>query len=177
MTAVDISRNRLKRLEANMARLGLSVTTVAADARAFEPQEPFDVILLDAPPAARRARSGGIPMCPGSSKLTTLKKLSEIQRDLLDRTVSWVKPGGLIVYCTCSLEPQEGEAQAAAFVERQSGKVGLVPIDPKEIGGLGDCVTKEGYLRCLPCHKAGTAAESTGMDGFSQPGSVGFNAE
>ncbi|MCX2724905.1 RsmB/NOP family class I SAM-dependent RNA methyltransferase [Roseibium salinum] len=165
VTAVDISRNRLKRLEANMARLGLSVTTVAADARAFEPQEPFDVILLDAPCSA----TGTIrrhPDVPWIKQAYDVEKLSEIQRDLLDRTVSWVKPGGLIVYCTCSLEPQEGEAQAAAFVERQSGKVGLVPIDPKEIGGLGDCVTKEGYLRCLPCHKAGTAAESTGMDGF-----------
>ena len=74
--------------------------------------------------------------------------------------------GGLIVYCTCSLEPAEGEYQSQAFLERQAGKVELVAVDPEEIGGLGESVTSDGYLRCLPCHDAGPDGSAKGMDGF-----------
>ncbi|WP_428641908.1 16S rRNA (cytosine(967)-C(5))-methyltransferase RsmB [Roseibium sp.] len=165
VTAVDISRARLKRLEENMTRLGLSVETMAADLRAFEPDAPFDAILLDAPCSA----TGTIRRHPDVAwikKAYDIEKLSEIQRELLDRVVNWVKPGGLIVYCTCSLEPEEGESQVAAFLERQAGKVELVKVNPQEIGGLDQCVTGEGYLRCLPCHLAGSDPDLRGMDGF-----------
>ncbi len=165
VTAVDISKGRLKRLEENMARLGLTVQTAAADLREFEPAEPFDVILLDAPCSATGTMRRH-PDVAWIKKPYDVEKLGEIQRDLLDRVVEWVKPGGLIVYCTCSLEPAEGEAQVASFLERQEGKVELVAVTPQEIGGLGQCVTKEGYLRCLPCHEAGSGPGSRGMDGF-----------
>lgn len=165
VTAVDISKARLKRLEENMSRLGLSVETVAADLRAFEPEEPFDAILLDAPCSA----TGTIrrhPDVPWIKKPYDIEKLTEIQSELLDRVISWVKPGGLIVYCTCSLEAAEGEAQVSAFLDRQSGKIELVPVDAGEVGGLADCVTQEGYLRCLPCHSAAMEPVNKGMDGF-----------
>jgi len=165
VTAIDISKSRLKRLEENMARLGLSVTAVASDLRNYEPEEPFDAILLDAPCSA----TGTIrrhPDVPWIKKLQDIEKLAEIQRDLLDRVVSWVRPGGLIVYCTCSLERAEGEVQAEAFLERQAGRIELVPVDAEEVGGLAHCLTSSGMLRCLPCHEAGKDTGTRGLDGF-----------
>jgi 16S rRNA (cytosine967-C5)-methyltransferase len=165
VTAIDISKARLKRLDQNMARLGLGADTVAADLRQFEPQAPFDAVLLDAPCSA----TGTIrrhPDVPWIKSAYDIGKLTEIQRELLDRVVDWVRPGGLIVYCTCSLEAAEGEAQAAAFAERQAGKVALVPVTPADVGGLAHLVTETGYLRCLPCHEASADGVSKGMDGF-----------
>lgn len=165
VTAIDISKGRLKRLEENMTRLGLEVATVASDLRKYEPDEPFDVILLDAPCSA----TGTIRRHPDVAwikKPYDIEKLSEIQSELLDRVVEWVKPGGLIVYCTCSLERAEGEAQADAFLARQGGKIELVPVAASEIGNLDHCVMENGYLRCLPSHAASSNAEIKGMDGF-----------
>jgi len=165
VTAVDISKGRLKRLEENMSRLGLSVRTVVSDLRIFEPEALFDAVLLDAPCSA----TGTIrrhPDVPWIKKHYDIEKLTEIQRELLDRTVEWVTPGGLIVYCTCSLEAAEGEAQATAFLERQAGKVEPVKVEAAEVGGLEHLVTKTGYLRCLPCHKTASTGDFSGMDGF-----------
>jgi len=165
VTAVDISKGRLKRLEENMTRLGFKVATVVSDLRKFEPATPFDAVLLDAPCSA----TGTIrrhPDVPWIKKPYDIEKLTEIQQELLDRVIDWVKPGGLIVYCTCSLEPAEGEAQAAGFLKRQAGKAELVPVRPDEVGGLADLVTNTGYLRCLPCHDAASNGDYKGMDGF-----------
>lgn len=165
VTAIDISKGRLKRLAENMTRLGLSVETVASDLRVFEPEEQFDAVLLDAPCSA----TGTIrrhPDVPWIKKPYDIEKLGEIQKELLDRVVSWVKPGGLIVYCTCSLEAAEGEDQTAAFLERNKGTVDLVPVEPSEVGGLADCINTEGHLRCRPDLPAGPDATLSGMDGF-----------
>ncbi|MEM8703442.1 MAG: transcription antitermination factor NusB [Pseudomonadota bacterium] len=165
VTAVDISKGRLKRLEQNMRRLKLTVQTVVSDLRDYAPAAPFDAILLDAPCSA----TGTIrrhPDVPWIKQPYDIEKLSEIQRELLDRVLDWVKPGGLIVYCTCSLEKAEGEFQADAFGDRNQGKVELVPIEARDIGGLNHLITAEGYLRCLPEHRAGEGEESRGMDGF-----------
>ncbi|PVB62091.1 transcription antitermination factor NusB [Labrenzia sp. 011] len=165
VTAIDISGGRLKRLEENMTRLGLSVRTVVSDLRKFTPDEPFDAVLLDAPCGA----TGTIrrhPDLPWIKQAYDIEKLGEIQRDLLDRTVDWVRPGGVLVYCTCSLEPEEGETQAQAFLERHAGRMQLEPIDAAEVGGLGHLLAQSGYLRCLPCHNAGADDDTRGMDGF-----------
>lgn len=165
VTAVDISKGRLKRLEENMTRLGLTVRTVASDLRQFEPEAPFDAVLLDAPCSA----TGTIrrhPDVPWIKKPYDIEKLSEIQKELLDRVVDWVRPGGLIVYCTCSLEAAEGEAQADAFIGRLGDRIAPVPVTPDEVGGLAHLVTNTGYLRCLPCHEADKTRENTGLDGF-----------
>ncbi|CTQ55233.1 Ribosomal RNA small subunit methyltransferase B [Roseibium album] len=165
VTAIDISKNRLKRLDENMTRLGLSVTTIASDLRKFEPEDLFDAILLDAPCSA----TGTIrrhPDVPWIKSAYDVEKLSEIQKELLEKVIVWVKPGGLIIYCTCSLEPAEGEAQVEAFLKNQTGNTELVPVVAEEIGNLSHCITKEGYLRCLPFHEAGQTSDSKGMDGF-----------
>jgi len=164
VTAVDISAGRLKRLNENMARLGLPVTTVTADLRSFEPDAPFDGVLLDAPCSA----TGTIRRHPDVAYIKRprdIETLTQIQSQLLERVAAWVLPGGVLVYCTCSLEPAEGEAQIAAFLEKQSGFV-LEPIAPQEIGGLTQCVDARGFLRTLPCHKGQDDPSWTGLDGF-----------
>lgn len=165
VTAVDISKGRLKRLEENMRRLNLNVQTVVSDLRDYAPAAPFDAVLLDAPCSA----TGTIRRHPDVAwikKPYDIEKLSEIQRELLDRVLDWVRPGGLIVYCTCSLEKAEGEFQADAFRTRNAGKLELVPVTAREVGGLQHLITEEGYLRCLPEHGAGADEEIRGMDGF-----------
>ncbi|WP_434054672.1 MAG: transcription antitermination factor NusB [Roseibium sp.] len=165
VTAVDISKGRLKRLDENMQRLNLAVQTVASDLRDYVPAAPFDAVLLDAPCSA----TGTIRRHPDVAwikKPYDIEKLGDIQHLLLDRVLDWVRPGGLIVYCTCSLEKAEGELQADAFRDRHSGKVELVPVDAQEVGGLPHLISEDGYLRCLPHHKAVAGEEIRGMDGF-----------
>ena len=164
VTAVDISKSRLKRVTENMSRLSLTAETVAADLREWQPEEPFDAILLDAPCSA----TGTIrrhPDVPWIKREQDVEKLSGIQAELLVRVSDWLKPGGTLVYCTCSLERAEGEDQIAVFLAK-TGNFELLPIQASEIGGLEQCLTSEGYLRSLPFHLVETDGLSGGLDGF-----------
>ena len=116
VTAVDRSPARLNRLRENLARLCLEVETVAADALEWQ-AEPFDAVLLDAPCSS----TGTIRRHPDVPWLKTeadLSALTSLQQRLLDRAVDMLKPGGTLVYCVCSLEPEEGEDQIAALLAR-----------------------------------------------------------
>ncbi len=164
VTAIDISKGRLKRLSENMTRLGLSVETVTAGLREYSPDSPFDAVLLDAPCSA----TGTIRRHPDVALLKRerdIETLSAIQKELLLRVADWVKPGGLLVYCTCSLERDEGEAQIEAFLAERSD-YRLVPATSAEVGNLPESVSSEGYLRTLPCHPVGSDNCAPGMDGF-----------
>ncbi len=164
VTAVDISKSRLKRVMENMARLSLTAETVAADLREWQPEDSFDAILLDAPCSA----TGTIrrhPDVPWIKREQDVEKLSGIQAELLVRVSDWLKPGGTLVYCTCSLERAEGEDQIAAFLAK-TDNFELSPIQASEIGGLEQCLTSEGYLRSLPFHLIETDGISGGLDGF-----------
>lgn len=160
VTAVDRSDKRLDRVRQNLARTGLRATLVAADAETWRPAMLADAALLDAPCSA----TGTARRHPDVPRLKTqadVLKLADLQARLLAATVQMVRPGGLIVYCTCSLQREEGEAQIEALLK--SGlPVTLDPIKPSEAGALSAVVTREGYLRTLPCH----LAEQGGMDGF-----------
>ena len=106
VTAVDRSAPRLERLKQNLARLGLTAETIAADVTDWQ-SEPFDAVLLDAPCSA----TGTIrrhPDIPWLKRESDIASLAALQRRLLARAVELTRPGGLIVYCTCSLEPDEG---------------------------------------------------------------------
>ena len=94
-----------------------------------------------------------------------LAPLVKLQGQLLDKAVGLTKPGGTIVYCTCSLEPEEGETQIAALV-RRNPDVRRVPIDAGEIGGLAECLNPAGELRALPCHLQASEPRLSGLDGF-----------
>ena len=84
---------------------------------------------------------------------------------MLDRAAGLVKPGGRLVYCVCSLEPEEGEGQIAQLL-RRNPDLRRAPIDASEIGGLAECVTPLGDLRTLPCHLQGAEPRLSGLDGF-----------
>ncbi len=163
VTAVDISAPRLKRLEANLSRLGFCADTVVADVLAWMPAQPFDAVLLDAPCTA----TGTIRRHPDIAWLkrpADVAALARLQARMIDRATGFLKPGGTLLYCTCSLEPEEGEAQIAAALSRLPLKV--APIAPGEIGGLAEVVTPTGAVRTLPFHLAAATGRMSGLDGF-----------
>jgi 16S rRNA (cytosine967-C5)-methyltransferase len=163
VTAVDRSERRLVRLQQNLARVGLAAETVAADATEWNP-DPFDGVLIDAPCTA----TGTIRRHPDIAWLKNaddLAALVALQQRLLSRAADLVVPGGLVVYCTCSLEPEEGEQQIAALLARES-RLRRVPIDVNEFAGLDGMVTPDGDLRTLPCLWPDSDPRMAGMDGF-----------
>lgn len=167
VTAVDRSASRLKRLAANLERLCLAVEIVQADATTFE-ADPFDAVLLDAPCSA----TGTIRRHPDvawTKREADLASLSGLQTRLLDRAATLVRPGGRLVYCVCSLEQEEGEGQAEAFLARHAD-YRRVPVGPGECGLTPDLVSPEGDLRTTPAAwpAAGKDQPGTrpGLDGF-----------
>jgi 16S rRNA (cytosine967-C5)-methyltransferase len=161
--AVDRSARRLKRLEDNLARLGLTAQIRAIDAEKLD-EAPFDAILLDAPCSA----TGTIRRHPDvawTKSEDDIRKLSALQTRLLDKAASLLKPGGRLVYCVCSLEPEEGERQAERFLARHP-HLARRPVEPGEVGGLAECVTPQGDVRTLPFQMALTEHDRSGLDGF-----------
>jgi 16S rRNA (cytosine967-C5)-methyltransferase len=163
VTAVDRSAERLKRLAANFTRLRLEVEISVANALSFE-APPFDATLIDAPCTA----TGTIRRHPDvawTKRQGDLATLGELQSRLLDKAVGLTRPGGIIVYCTCSLEPEEGEAQIATLL-RRNPDVRRAPITAAEIGGLSECLNPAGEVRALPCHLQASEPRLSGLDGF-----------
>lgn len=158
VTALDISEARLERLRENLARTGLSAQVVAADALIWRPETLFDAILLDAPCSATGTirRHPDLPFVKDGSEVADLVSL---QARLLDRALGWLKPGGRLVYCTCSLMPEEGEAQLAGALDRHAG---LRVVPPSGPGIEAAWVTPQGGLRLRPDFWS----ERGGMDGF-----------
>ena len=158
VTAVDRSAPRLKRVTENLARTGLSAETIAADAATWPDKRAFDAVLLDAPCSA----TGTFRRHPDvlwAAKPSDIAGLAAVQSKLLDAAARRTRPSGRLVYCVCSLEPEEGEGQVAAFLGRTPG-VTLDPISLGEGGAPAPSVRPDGTLRILPHHTAG------GTDGF-----------
>lgn len=163
VVAVDRSEKRMARLQENLARLSLHVETVVADASQWE-AEPFDAVLLDAPCSA----TGTIrrhPDIPWQKNVADLAALAGLQTRLLDNAARLTGPGGLLVYATCSLEPEEGENQIDAFLGRNAN-FARVPIAPDEVGGFSELLLPSGDMRALPCHLPHSDARLRGCDGF-----------
>ena len=160
VTAVDISAPRLDRVRENLKRTGLSADLVEADMLKWEPSEKADAVLLDAPCTA----TGTIRRHPDLPWLKTeddVKALSALQARMIDRALTFVKPGGLLIYCVCSLQPEEGEMQAKAALGRCAG-LARKPVAAEEIPGVDGAITRDGDLRTLPS----MLGEKGGMDGF-----------
>jgi 16S rRNA (cytosine967-C5)-methyltransferase len=157
VTAVDISASRLRRLKENLVRLHLDAEIVQANVGEWTPPEPFDAVLLDAPCSATGTirRNPDIPYLKSDADVAAL---SGVQARLLAHALDLVKPGGAVVYATCSLEPQEGEAQIEALLAARSDAA-LAPIRAQAVGVPTDFVTPASMLRTLPFHGGG-------MDGF-----------
>jgi len=163
VTAVDRAPARLARLRENLARLDLEAETIAADVTEWQ-GGPFDAVLLDAPCMS----TGTIrrhPDIPWLKQAKDIEPLVELQRRLLDRAAALLGPGGTLVYCTCSLEPEENEAQIAGLLARNSA-LRRRPIAPEELAGLAELVSPAGDLRTLPCHLADPDPHWAGLDGF-----------
>ncbi len=164
VTALDRSAPRLERLSENLARLGLTAEVVVGDALAFEPPKPFDAVLLDAPCSA----TGTIRRHPDVAWTKTesdLIRLHLLQARLLDKAATLVRPGGRLVYCTCSLEQEEGERQVAAFLKRNAA-FERVPVRADEVGGVDGVINADGDLRTLPADLEGSDIRRGGLDGF-----------
>jgi 16S rRNA (cytosine967-C5)-methyltransferase len=163
VTAVDRAPARLNRLRDNLTRLGLTAEVVEADVTSWQ-AGPFDAVLIDAPCSS----TGTIRRHPDIAWLKReedIGALVELQRRLLDRAVALTAPGGTVIYCTCSLEPEEGEAQVEALLEREP-QVRRHAITAAEVGGCGEFITAAGDLRTLPCHFPDSEPRMSGLDGF-----------
>ncbi|HEX8655614.1 MAG TPA: RsmB/NOP family class I SAM-dependent RNA methyltransferase [Allosphingosinicella sp.] len=160
VTAVDSSEDRLGRLRENLDRTGLDAQIVAADVMQWQPPEPTDAVLLDAPCSAT-----GIyrrhPDVLYRVRPRAIAALAEAQAAMLARAAEWVKRGGgTLVYSVCSLEPEEGEAVAEAFLASRID-FDLVPIGPDELP-LGLAPDERGWLRIVP----GAFEAEGGADSF-----------
>jgi len=126
VTALDVSPRRVKRVQENLQRTGLAAEIVVADALEYEPPERFDAVLLDAPCSATGTirRHPDLPFVKAGADLS---ELFVLQEKLIDAACGLLKPGGRLVYCTCSLLPREGEDQVARAVERLQGLEMLEP--------------------------------------------------
>ncbi|MBS0249746.1 MAG: RsmB/NOP family class I SAM-dependent RNA methyltransferase [Proteobacteria bacterium] len=164
VTAVDKSAGRLSRLSENLARLGLTATTAVSDALTFSADRQFDAVLLDAPCTA----TGTIRRHPDILYLKRpedVAALAALQKRLLDHAATLVKSGGVLVYCTCSLEPEEGETQVAAFLESHPD-FARSPITLDTDTVPMSWRTPSGDLRTLPTQFADLPEGLQGLDGF-----------
>jgi 16S rRNA (cytosine967-C5)-methyltransferase len=164
VTAVERSPMRMGRLRDNLSRLMLEVETVVADAAEWGEPGTFDGVLLDAPCTS----TGTIRRHPDIAWLkqeADIAALAGAQRRLLRHAATLLAPGGTLVYCTCSLEPEEGEAAIDWLIAEEPG-MRRTPIEAAEVAGLGELVTAAGDLRTLPCHLPHADPRLAGLDGF-----------
>ena len=160
VTALDSSSTRLKRLNENVARVKVEVEVVNENLLKWEPKTNWPIIILDAPCSS----TGTVRRHPDVFYLKTQQdiiELAALQKKFLEKAISWLEPGGILMYCTCSLEPEEGKNQVSNFLkDHQNFK--LVQFDAIKIGNQDQFITPEGALTTLPSQwkKYG------GLDGF-----------
>ena len=164
VTALDVSASRMKRLEENLKRLSLTAETRVTDLAAFEPDEGFDAILLDAPCSS----TGTIRRHPDVAYVkdaAEVAKLAGVQARLLREAARMLKPGGTLVFSNCSLDREEGEAVIEAFIAERSD-FAREAVRPEEVPGLTGAVTEAGDLRTTPDMLSGAGEPGGGIDGF-----------
>ncbi len=161
VTALDAAIKRLDRMRRNLKRLGMKADLKQADGRTYVPDFPVDAILLDAPCSA----TGTLRRRPdilGSRNVEDIAALQSLQWELTTSAIGWLKPGGTLVYATCSLQPEEGETMIAAIIEAGEGSVEIDPITPEEAGEFAPAITADGTMRIIPSDFAAIG----GVDGF-----------
>jgi len=161
VTAIDTSERRLRVLRRNLERLGMSAELVKIDGRRYRPDGKVDAVLIDAPCSATgtlRRR----PDVPRHRTPADIDKLVKTQGELLATAAEWLAPGGCLIYATCSLQHEEGEAIIDAFLRRPDNQMIIDPVSATEAGAFSPAVTDTGTLRIVP-------ADFTcigGVDGF-----------
>jgi 16S rRNA (cytosine967-C5)-methyltransferase len=167
VTAIDRSPNRMARLRDNLARLSLEAESIVADAVEWQGGANgggFDGILVDAPCTS----TGTIRRHPDVAWLrqeVDIAALTALQKRLLQKAVALLRPGGTLVYCTCSLELEEGEQAISALLAAEPA-MRRAPVDAGEVADLAEIVTAEGDLRTLPSHLRHEDPRLGGLDGF-----------
>ncbi len=167
VTAIDRSPHRMARLRDNLARLALDAEMVVADGADWldrNHDRGFDGILVDAPCTS----TGTIRRHPDVGWLrqeSDIAPLAALQKRLLQKAAALLRPGGTLVYCTCSLEPEEGEQAVLALLASEPA-MRRVPIEAGEVADLSELLTAEGDLRTLPCHLPHDDPRLGGLDGF-----------
>ena len=159
-----MSAKRLLRLRDNLKRVHLDAEIITADIITWQPGQKFDAVLLDAPCSS----TGTMRRHPDMIYLKSqqdIKEMALIQAKLLSHISGMLKPGGIFIYCTCSLEPEEGEEQIANLIKNYPAFKRL-PITADEIDGAKTWITKQGDIRTLPCYHLPANQGLTGMDGF-----------
>ena len=155
----------MARLRDNLARLELSAEDAVTDAAEWAGGDgSFDGVLVDAPCTS----TGTIRRHPDVAWLrqeADIAALTALQKRLLQKAVALLKPGGTLVYCTCSLEPEEGEQAIAALLAGEPA-VRRAPVETSEVAGLAEIITADGDLRTLPCHLPHADPRLAGLDGF-----------
>lgn len=165
VTALDRSKSRLNRLNENLERLKLSAHTEISRMEKYETEDLYDMALLDAPCSS----TGTIRRHPDvvwTKDADDIGYLSGVQKGLLEHAITLVKPGGLIVFSNCSLEPDEGEEMVTKFVADNSDEVELLPVDPSLCQGFETAITNEGFVRTTPDFCINENEELQGADGF-----------
>ncbi|MBS9478195.1 16S rRNA (cytosine(967)-C(5))-methyltransferase RsmB [Ancylobacter radicis] len=167
VVAVDRAAPRLKRLTENLDRLGLTADVVEADAASWQGDTSggeFDGVLIDAPCSAtgtiRRHPDVAWSKAPGD-----IASLGALQARILANAAGLVKPGGLLVYSTCSLEPEEGERQIEVLLAARND-FERVPVEPGEAGIAAEWINAAGEVRTLPTHLPHEDPRQAGLDGF-----------
>ena len=164
VTALDINANRMKRLQENLGRLQLEVETVVTDLSRYVPETPFDAVLVDSPCSS----TGTIRRHPDvayTKDAAEVEKLAEVQARLLGEAARMVRPGGLLVFSNCSLDPEEGEEMIAGFLKAH-GDFSVDPIRPEELPGLEGAIDARGMLRTTPDMLPAEDPKLAGLDGF-----------
>ncbi len=178
VTAVEVSKNRLKRLEQNLDRLKLSANCINEDLFQWKPDQLFDAILLDAPCSS----TGTIRRHPDiqwTKSPQIIETLATMQKDMVLAAVRLLKPGGTLLFANCSLDRQEGEDVFAHICGLNGSGLTADPITKDELFGLEGVITGQGTLRTLPCHLQNVSLPAnlsiddefdpkrfTGLDGF-----------
>jgi 16S rRNA (cytosine967-C5)-methyltransferase len=161
VTAIDSSAKRLKTLRGNLARLGMKAQCVTADGRSYDPGRTVDAVLIDAPCSATGTLRRRPDILRGR-QADDIKTLANLQSDLIRQAATWLKPGGCLVYATCSLQFEEGEHIADSILADDSVALKSDPITTDEAGAFAAAVTSTGTLRLRP----DMFAEIGGVDGF-----------
>jgi 16S rRNA (cytosine967-C5)-methyltransferase len=164
VTAIDQSASRLKRLQSNLARLGLEAATLVASAANYEADRLFDAVLLDAP-CSSTGTTRRHPDVLWTKGPADIQKLAGVQENLLRHALTLVKPGGLLVFSNCSLDPMEGE-DVIVRVLADFPDFRRVPIDRQNWPGLEEAISPLGEFRTTPAMLPGVDGRAGGLDGF-----------
>lgn len=164
VTALDRSASRLERLRENLARLSLDADCVEADLLAYEPTERFDGVLLDAP-CSSTGTTRRHPDVPWTKGLEDIERLAVLQEKMLRHALRLTKPGGLVVFSNCSVDPREGEEVVARVLAETPG-VTLHPVSQDALPGLEEALTETGCVRTTPEMLPMDPPCQGGLDGF-----------